>query len=96
MARAKAGAVLLVEEAGENLLLDAGWITGRHLPAVGQIDGVELLVLFLDGHHRALLQVVHRFGADYIRSALWLPGVLERLPSDDVVVDVGGGHDVDA
>src|SRR5262249_44133224 len=53
MARAEAAPGLLVEEAREDLLLDARRIAFRRLPALAEIDGVELLVLLVDRHRRS-------------------------------------------
>src|ERR1043165_1876817 len=47
-ARAAAGPRFLVEAAGQDLLLDAGRIAGRRLPAAAGVDLVELLVLLAD------------------------------------------------
>src|SRR5277367_4398380 len=48
--RAAAALRLLVESAGEDLLLDAGGITRQRLPPRAHVDGVELVMGLGDGH----------------------------------------------
>src|SRR5687768_2342536 len=50
VARAVAALPLLVEGAGEYLLLDSGGIAGRRLPARARVRSVEFLMFLVDSH----------------------------------------------
>src|SRR6202030_986273 len=54
MARAKAALVLLIQKACKYLLLNSFWIPRRCMPAGAQVDGMKLLVFFLDRQCRLL------------------------------------------
>src|SRR5437763_7082513 len=53
--RAAAALLRFVERAGEDLLLDAGRIAGRRLPAAAHVEAVEFEMRFVDGPRRVLL-----------------------------------------
>src|SRR5580704_3523099 len=54
MPRAEAALVLLIQKPCQYLLLNPFWIPRRCMPPGAQVDGIELLVFFLDCQCRLL------------------------------------------